>query len=175
MPKPDKTFSLNGLQFYVNYEHDQHAEPPWSRHDGHGVVSDWVTRPKGPGERTLAVDGNSARYYDASASVLIARRDGWGVPNPEGKTKGEIAGEAVELDYAYLRGWCRDEWRYIGVIVTLVEMEGHPTRLHKSLLGIESTDEKYVEEVQRELAEEIAAEVGDSDVLTIQVRSKANV
>lgn len=174
MPKPDKTFSLNGLQFYVNYEHDADAEPPWSRAEGHGVVSDWVTRPKGPGERTLVIDGSSARFYDAFSSVLIARRDAWGVSNPEGKTEGEIAAEAVELDFAYLRGWCQDEWHYVGVIVTLVDTEGNPTRMRKSLWGMESTDDQGIAEAQLELAEEIAAEVGDSDVLTIQVRSKSH-
>lgn len=63
---------------------DDDSSAPWERDDGHGPVSDW--RPdhsKRPGERELAHDHGSSRFYDFAEAVKLAKRDGWGfLPGP---------------------------------------------------------------------------------------------
>jgi hypothetical protein len=94
---------------------DCDSGPPWEEEDGHGPVSDWTSRNKRPGERTLNQDHGSRRFYDFAEAVKIARADGWGVRDSEGMTKGQIAAAAAEQDFKAMRGWCTDEWRYVGV------------------------------------------------------------
>ncbi|MFM0341157.1 hypothetical protein [Paraburkholderia fungorum] len=76
-----ETFEIEagGYPFRVRIEADQCMGAPWEEHDGHGVVSDWTTRDKRPGEIVLNTDRSSRRYYDVEASMKIARRDGWGL------------------------------------------------------------------------------------------------
>jgi hypothetical protein len=168
------TIELNGLKFSVEIVYDEDAEAPWSREDGHGPVSDWTQRDKMPGERTLArrlYTSLQYRYYDFAEAVKIAKRDGWGVKDETGLTANQIATRAVELDYQRLKAWCEDEWHYVGVVVRLLDTEGNTVwHEHASLWGIESDDEKYHDQVARELAEEIAARVGDSNVVCQKVR-----
>jgi hypothetical protein len=68
-----------GHRFRVNIERDDDNEPPWENSDGHGVVSEWTTRDKRPGERVLCSDRHSKRYYDVHETMKIAKRDGWGL------------------------------------------------------------------------------------------------
>lgn len=145
-------------------------EPPWKHSDGHGEVSDWTTRDKAPGERVLSSDGENKRYYDFAGTIKLAHKDGWGVKSTEGKTKGQIAAEAVEADFEYLRRWCVDDWTYIGVVVTLLDIQGNETRERESIWGIESDSDDYLTDTAYELAGEISHRVGVSDVLTIKVR-----
>lgn len=71
-------FTHNGVQFVAEVFHDDTADAPWDREDGHGPVTDWTTRDKAPGELILASDGRRRRYYDFAEACRIARRDGWG-------------------------------------------------------------------------------------------------
>lgn len=154
------------LTFRVKVEDDlDHAEP-WKNSEGHGVVSEWTGRDKKPGEWVLKESRGDKRYYDMAATIKLAKRDGWGL-NPEAKavlakrlgrepTKGEIVEAAVKDDFEYLRGWCNDEWRYVGVIVTLLDDDGDKTEIDNSLWGVEDYDVEHLEEVAQELAEEIA-------------------
>lgn len=166
------TITVNGLKFRVSIHRDEDMREPWKEHDGYGVVSEWTRRDKHPHERVLISDGRgSKRLYDVQASMDIALRDGWGCPNPEGKTKRQIAAEAVELDYQRLRGWCMDEWHWCWVGVQLLGKDGSVVPGYReSLGGIESDAGEYLDEVARELAESIAATVGDAESVCIPVR-----
>lgn len=150
------TFSHDGREFRINIVDDEDSGAPWDRADGHGVVSDWTTRDKRPGERVLNTDRSSKRYYDVQASIAIAKRDGWDA-QPYGGTKGERAARAVDADFEYLRRWCNDQWRYVGVVVTLLDEDGEDAGESESLWGIESESDDYIAETAREYAGQICA------------------
>jgi hypothetical protein len=78
---------------------------------------------------------------------------GWGLPLEEAKglTRKQIIAAAIEKDFERMRGWCNDGWCYIGVVVTVDNGEGKQA----SLWGIESDCPNYIEEVKKELAEEL--------------------
>lgn len=132
---------------------DEDMGPPWEEHDGHGPVSEWTTRAKRPGERVLNQDGNSRRYYDFQEAVKIAKRDGWGPGSPSA---------AAERDFEALRAWCNDEWRWVGVVVSVSYAGVMLSKHAASLWGIEcnypGSDNSYLLEVANELLEEAAAE-----------------
>lgn len=173
------TFERHGLRFSVGLAYDDSMGPPWEEHDGHGVVSEWTTRQKLPGERVLAESrsGNSRRYYDVKASMAVAKRDGWGI-DPERRAnleaaKGgalsprEVAAAAIEADFDRLRGWCDDRWHWCVVVVTLLDTDGEPTWERAYLGGVESdADELYVRDLAFELADEIASRIGTADSIT---------
>jgi hypothetical protein len=160
-------FTHHGREFKWEIVDDDNNDPPWERSDGHGVVSEWTTRAKRAGERVLITDYSSYRhyyyssyrYYDVVESTKRAKRkrDGWGLGD-EAKaklakelcrepTKGEIIARAVENDYEFLRGWCNDEWRYVGVVVMDLESGDED-----SLWGIESSSDDYLVETALDLA-----------------------
>lgn len=160
---------LNGMKFRVEYHHDPDMREPWKEHDGHGIVSEWTSRDKTAGERVMAQDGGLKRYYDFAESVKIARRDGWGDGSPDGeRSKGEIAASATEKDFEFLKAWSNDEWHWSGVVVTLLDVEGHDTKERGSLWGIESSATEYLAATAKELAEEIAERVpADGKLITV--------
>lgn len=156
-----------GLLFRVTIEHDEDAGAPWENSDGHGPVSDWVTRDKRPGELVLNSDRGSRRFYDYAAAVALAKRDGWdAAPYGEpGETKGQRAARAALSDFEYLRAWCADDWRYVVVGLQVIDETGRAlTHSHGAtcayLGGVEDRDGDYIREVVRNLAEEIAADLG---------------
>ena len=177
-----ETYKLEhkGLSFQVEFCYDESMGEPWKEHDGHGVVSNWTTRDKSPGERVLNSDRGNKRYYDFAESVKIALKDGWDCSkrreladvDPSRKwTKKEIAAMAVEDDFEHLRAWCNDEWHWAGVVVTLLDADGELTKERESLWGTESSENgKYLREVAEELAEEIADRVPADGVLKVMVR-----
>jgi hypothetical protein len=166
---------VNGLKFRVAIEADDCKGPPWNEQDGHGPVSDWTSRDKRPGERVLNHDGRSYRYYDWAEAVRIAKRDGWGIGDAartelvralgREPTQREVAAAAVEADFARLRAWCNDEWYWVGVVVTLLDVDGDDTGERESCWGIESDSPDYHAEVAHDLAEQIAREIGDVTTL----------
>lgn len=148
-----QTFDRQGRTFRVHFPFDADHGAPWDESDGHGVVSEWTTREKRPGERVLVEDHGRRRYYDVEATLTIATRDGWGT-TPERRpdeTARAYRARAVEADFQFLRGWCRDEWHYCGVVVTLVD----DPRESESLWGIEDNAGDYLDSVAYELADEI--------------------
>lgn len=154
------TIERGGRQFRVEVVRDEDMGPPWQEHDGHGVVSEWTRRAKRPGELVLCEDHGSRRFYDVQESTTIAKRDGWDAP-PYGGTPGQKAARAVRRDFEHLRGWCNDEWQWVGVVVTELctcpkghEHDGET----RSLWGIESGDETYLRQVADELADEMLYE-----------------
>lgn len=158
------TITHDGMTFKIEKEHDHDAGTPWEREDGHGPVSNWTTRDKLPGELVLNTDGRSrCRYYDFAEACRIAQRDGWGA---RGTGKSEVSARAIAAraareDFQHLRAWCNDEWSYIGVIVTLLDIEGNETDAVQSLWGI-ADDGSFAEQVAQELAEQCADEAADS-------------
>jgi hypothetical protein len=180
------TFEHRGRTYRVNIEPDQDTGAPWEECDGHGIVSEWTRRDKAPGERILCADRHSRRYYDVRASIKLAIKDGWGpvhcatcgeesggigssmygsvhkhgpTEHPfKPETRKQTAARAVQRDFEYLRGWCNDDWTYVGVTVTLLDEEGRPTDESDSLWGVESLH-NYPAEVARELADQIHARI----------------
>ena len=156
------TITLNGMTFRVAKEHDFGSGAPWDREDFHGPVSDWTTRDKLPGELVLNRSRGQCRYYNFREACEIALRDGWGSRNVQpGMTERQIAAQAARDDYEYLRAWCNDEWSYIGVVVTLLDIEGNETDVEHSLWGIDDAGD-YADQVAQELAEQCADEAADS-------------
>lgn len=155
-----ETYELNhaGMKFRVEYRYDGDLGPPWEHHDGHGVVSEWTSRDKRPGERVLSEDHGSRRYYDIAESIKIAKRDSWG-PAVEGQTKNQIAAAAVEKDFEYLRGWCADEWHWTWILVTLLDENGGETEETESLCGMESDQDDYLKETAVDLAGQIVRRI----------------
>lgn len=121
------------LKFKVELLDDVDMGAPWENSDGHGTVSEWTTRPKRGGELLLNQDRNSKRYYDFAGACRTALCDGWNMA-----TTKEQAAEAARADYEFLRAWCKDEWRYVGVVVTLLDDDGKPTEVSDALWGVET-------------------------------------
>lgn len=143
-----KTHTYKGHTITVNVHHDEHMGPPWEEHDGHGIVSDWVRRGKAPGELVLCSDRGLSLYYDYSATMKIAKKDGWGL-NDEAAlarklgrppTKGEIAHTSVVADYEYLRGWCNNEWHWHGYTLDIESPDGEASRNADSCWGYDDED-----------------------------------
>ena len=91
---------------------------------------------------------------------LRARREGY---------SGPAAVQAVEREFDRLRGWCNDDWRYVGVIVTLLDVDGEPTDESESLWGVDD-DGDYKDVVAGELASELHSRIGHTDVLVTERR-----
>lgn len=167
----------NGRIAEVRVEDDDTMPAPWDAHDGHGPVREVRSgeSPKSAGERVLHRDGYDWTLYDFAEAVKIARKDGWDAANCCGnwikygwgavehgddcarrtETKREQAVRAVESDFERLRAWCRDEWRWIGVVVELKDADGETVE-QSSVWGIES-DTDYWRDVAAELVNELAS------------------
>lgn len=74
-------------------------------------------------------------------------------------TAREYAAAAALRDFERLRAWCDDRWFYVGVIVAPVcPCCGEPDENSaESLWGIESDAGEYLQDVARDLADQIAA------------------
>jgi hypothetical protein len=149
------------LTFSVKFEHDQDAGAPWENSDCHGPVTDWERRDKRPGELVLNSGRSGKRFYDFAEACRIARRDGWDAApyNDGSETKRQQAAKAALADFEYLRQWCTDQWKYVGVIVTLLDDEGEETEVSESLWCVETRDDYHHEEA-RLLAGELACGYG---------------
>jgi hypothetical protein len=155
------TFDHRGHTFRLRTERDECISEPWKEFDGHGIVSEWTSRSKSPGERVLVADRNRYIYYDVAESLKIAKRDKWGTADGqrEGESVRAYRARAVEADFEFCRGWATDEWCYVSVGVTLLDDDGDETDETEWLGGVESNSEAYIEEIGRELADEILSRV----------------
>lgn len=147
------TAEHDGFTFTATVHRDDDMGPPWQEHDGHGEVTGWVQREKGPGELLLNEDGGSRRFYDFAGACRIARRDGWGAKGDEGMTPRQRAAHAARADFEYLRAWCADEWCWVGVAVT-VSRDGVDLvdDYAAALWGIDSTSGDHITATANELA-----------------------
>ena len=168
-------FTLNGLSFVAYTVPDEDMRAPWEEHDGHGGVresraesftSRYQPGDKKPGERVLWSDRGFFLLYDWQGAMKTARAE-WGLSGESraelaaklgrAPTKGEIAQEAVQRDFDYLRRYCAGDWYWVGVIVELLDAEGEEVEEFASLWGIDSDSRDYCEEVARDLAADICA------------------
>lgn len=180
------TCEVDGFLATAQIYADDDNSPPWERGDGHGEVSDWQGRYDGEtlskGWVVLCTDRSSFRAYDMAGAVRKALADGWGMPG--GRLKGErkraYAVRAAQHDFEVLKAWCDDEWRYVGVAVTVsregVRLTGN---FDHALWGVDcnypGSDNSYLTEVANEqLPEALAAarakvvSLGDETLHAIQ-------
>lgn len=154
------TFEHKGRSFLAELHHDPDTGAPWEEQEGHGHVSDWVTRDKAPGEMVLLREGQHARFYAFEEACARAREEGWdSAPYNQGQeSEAEQAAKAARADFEYLRAWCIGEWHWCGVIVKPVCAccgNADDSRA-ESLWGIESW-EAFPKEAARELADMMIA------------------
>jgi hypothetical protein len=144
---------IDGFTVTARVEYDDTDRTPWQEEDGHGPVTDWLTRPKYAGERVLAQSYSHRRHYDFAEACRIAYRDGWGCVGGirEGETRKAYAARAAEEDFRRLRAWCRDEWYYVGVVLSVSRGGVELDKYAAALWGIESDAEAYILEVAEEL------------------------
>lgn len=174
------TFTHGGRTFVVHIEADDDAAAPWERTDCHGPVTQWKSRSKRPGEWVLSSSRGSNRFYDAQEATRIAKRDGWGIGDDEcaalaaklGRepTRGEVVAAAVRRDFELLRGWCNDEWHYVGVCVRHVSQD-EDEKYSYALWGIESECDDYIQETAHELAARCAKAL-DSEAAQLRANLK---
>lgn len=132
-----ETIEQHGKTYAIEWFYDEHMTAPWEESDGHGIVSDWVSRDKKPGELVLNTDRGLSRFYDYATTIEKAKAEQWGISDPQGKTKAQIAAEAVMLDFEYLRRWCNDQWHWCGIVVTQLDEDGDPSNITAASWGIE--------------------------------------
>lgn len=155
------TIEIDGLTFRVTLEADQDAGEPWNNVDTLGSVSIWTSRPKASGERVLNSDRRGhKRFYDYAAAVRNARREGLTEPQ---------AVEAADREFDWLRAWCDDRWSYVGVIVTLLDVEGNATDISDAIWGVED-DGDCASVCADDLARGLHTVYGHLDELTTTVR-----
>ena len=134
------------LEWFADYDHGA----PWEEEDGHGKVRETRTpQEKAPGEWVMHDNRGNYWLYDFQGAVKTAKADGWGIGEDEEAklakalkrqpTANECAVRAVELDFAHLRGWLRDEWFWVGYVIKCGEYED-------SCWGFESDYRKEQEE-----------------------------
>jgi hypothetical protein len=148
----------DGFTFHAIIHRDDSADQPWTREDGHGDVTDWTSRAKGPGELVLANHRGSFRYYDFAGAVAKAKAEGWDTAPYGQGTAGERAERAARADFERLKAWCNDEWFLVGVSV--VAQKGGVQLVGKydcALWGIESDAGDYLVEVANELLDDALA------------------
>jgi len=147
----------DGLRAVFTVEYDSDASPPWED-DGHGPVSDWETRPKRAGELILHANRSARRYYDFAEACRIALADGWGYDGKSaaehvaaGLTRRQVAANAARADFAALRAWCRDDWYYAGVVVTISDAEEDVELASASIWRVDvnypGSDNAYIDEI----------------------------
>lgn len=76
---------------------------------------------------------DSGLYYDVLSSLHKAKTE-WGIEDPA------KAMDAVEKDFAYLKGWYDDDWFWLTVGVAPLDADGEPIEDHREYCGgFEST------------------------------------
>ena len=166
-PFSTDTLQHSGRSFLVERFYDDSSGPPWEQSDGHGSAR-WIEDrdPLARGEVVLCDLPRGRWVYDFGSALLTAARDKWGL-SPENRqrladrlgrkpSRAQIRAESVRQDMAFLRGWCVDDWCYIGVCVRIIGPKGEPEgdRYDNALWGVESLGD-YWEEVAQELADDI--------------------
>lgn len=165
-------FSFRGMEFRAYMVEDNTDRyPPWKEYEFHGIISEWESRDKKPGERILAEDLGSRMFYDVQSTMRKALAEEWGIAPDRieewaqriGKqpTARQIAAAAVEDDFRRMRAWCADEWHYVGICVCRVDDEGEDIGepYEHALWGIESdSGREYFQEIANDLADDLSEE-----------------
>lgn len=144
----------NGWKIKFKTQYDTDHEPPWEDCDGMGVVTDCihgVTDEEKYGWE-LYSGHYTHRYFDWRATLPIAIKEGWDAPPYGSGTKQEQAMRAMRKTFEFLHGWCNDNWRYVGLIVTLYD-ENDEELGEDSCWGFESEGaDAYITEQMRSWA-----------------------
>lgn len=149
----------NGREFEIERIADNDHGAPWDNDEWYkGLVSDWKSD-KRPGERCLNKDGKSYRFFDWQGAIERGKKE----DNVGGidtfmrltaqlrrvPTRKQCIEAQAQWMFDFLRGWCNDDWFYIGIVVRDVE-----TGVEESCWGIESNCEDYIQEIISDLCEE---------------------
>lgn len=163
---PGESFTVesNGRTYQVTIEQDDTGDAPWERSCGM-IEVDRVSHNYGtycgpskkPSEYVFHRGNRGCYSYvvDMRRAIETALIESWGispatqsgVEMARGRpmTKREIAVYAVNQNIEFMRGWCADEWAYVGVCVSLLNDEGEPTGEYDAALwGIESISGDYI-------------------------------
>ena len=133
--KTEEITLTSGNRFKVAFSYDDY-EAPWEVSDGHGKVSDWVTRDKKPGEVVLYQDRNAKRYYDMQGAIQKAKAEGWSCDSVlPTDTRGQKAVKAAQADFEYLRAWCNNDWWYCCLHVAMLDANGEELQGYDEYLG----------------------------------------
>lgn len=162
------TMEYKGHSYTVSLHYDYDMGAPWKEHDGHGEIRESSTPhrhregSKCAGEWPMNDPDRHCTqfYYDAAATMRKARAEGWGL-GPDAMTaiaarlgraptRREVIAASVRADFEYCSGWVNDEWHWVWI-----EVEDDETGESTTLGGLQSDDDTYLEEVARELAEEL--------------------
>jgi hypothetical protein len=145
-------------------ESDDDMGPPWEEHDGHGVVSDWVSRDKLPHERILAEDRGMCRYYDVKASMKRAIAEQWDAPPYRTGSRKQQAARAVDADFVNLKAWCAGEWFWgwmrLSVSVKGIVLDAHAAVEAGLQCNATASSAEFLTETANELLDE-AIETAD--------------
>lgn len=162
---PGQRFTVdhNGRTYQVQIEPDDTKGAPWEEDVGcvqlQRVNAGYSRR---AGEVFVHQGDRHEWSYvvNMPEALAKARADEWGIPDEDraafvrehGRppSKRETALLAVRANLEFLRGWCADEWSYVGVIVW---PDGHKDRA-ESLWGIESCGDYAEDEVVPDLIEQ---------------------
>lgn len=126
----------NCWKIKVEFQYDMDSGPPWEQCEDHGVVGKWERgRREYDDDWLLMSDCGSYLYYNWKAGLKLAIKDGWGPRSPM---------DAVKADYEYLRRWCDNKWWYVGMIVTLYDVDGNTILAKESCWGYESDNIVYL-------------------------------
>jgi hypothetical protein len=166
---------IDGFTCRATTAHDDDSDPPWSRADGHGPVSDWTQRNPVRGEVVLNDDGGSRRLYDMNEAVKQARRESWGCHKPiPGETRTDRARRAAQEDFEHLKRWCDNEWDYCGVLVTVwrdnIQITGD---YDHAMWGVERNCWPSSEYIMNEYLLEVANELLPEALADARARLKA--
>lgn len=175
-----------GYRFRVDFEPDYDHAPPWEDGDGQGIVRELrYGETKRPGDRILhhSSDRRIKFAFDWQATIAKAKKEQWGLSD-EAKatlerrlgrppTTGEVVAQSVEQNFQWMRGFLRDEWEYVGIVITYIadgESDEQEPDYGHAVWGFdtdsddylqseaESMIEAYVRELDKEKAENEAAE-----------------
>lgn len=164
----------NGVFFRATIIRDEDMREPWEEHDGQGIIRKASTYAKGdkaPGERLLyRGERNEYTYfYDWSATIKLAKKDGWGCAKHTHATRGEEIVCSVQQNFDYLEGWLNERWFWVGVSVQgfkPCEMGETHEISHASLWGIDSLNEgNYLTSVANDLLDETLDEVTEKEAV----------
>jgi len=152
----------DGSRFRVEYEYDHDADYPWENAASYyqGIVSDWTTRDKRPGELLLCESRGFKRYYDFQGSLKRAKDEDWdSVSLLPKKERGIELVCLVREDYERIRDWCNDKWHYMGIVAFPLTADGDELRSQEqSTWGIESdTDPAFIQEQTAWLLSDVGA------------------
>jgi hypothetical protein len=149
----------NGKSYHVRWYYDHDYGSPLDNGDGYGVTERMGWNPTNEEQleqhlcdyepeleeetrlRLMRVltrapsswSSNSGLYYNVLSSLHTARTE-WGITDPV------KAMEAVEKDFAYLKGWYDDDWFWLTMGVAPLDEDGEPMEDNREFCsGYEST------------------------------------